>query len=390
VRRAGIAAVLALAATLAGVGIGVVNASGGSGGATSPTGSTGSTGSTAPATAQLSLAQLAGQRIIYSYSGLVPPASLLARIRAGDAAGVVFFATNVSSVRQLAAVAAQLQQASDASPVHAPLLLMTDQEGGLVRRLPRAPVLSEKQIGASANGVSLASQAGAGAGATLRQAGLNVNLAPVLDVYRTAGNFIDRYQRSYSSSPAVVASLGAAFITAQQAAGVAATAKHFPGLGSATAAQDTDLQPVTLSLSAASLRTIDEAPYVSAIRAGVQLVMLSWAAYPALGGPTPAGLSSAIIGGELRKRLAFSGVTLTDGIGAGALVRFGGFGARAVLAARAGADLILCTGPTLHSPTIGGDVLATLKTALARGTLSRAATEQAVARVIALRRSLAG
>ena len=98
---------------------------------------------------QLSLAQLAGQRIVYSYSGLTPPSSLLAAIRAGEAGGVIFFAPNVSSPRQLRAVINQLQRASLASPTHKRLLMLTDQEGGEVRRLPGAPVLSEKQIGQS-------------------------------------------------------------------------------------------------------------------------------------------------------------------------------------------------------------------------------------------------
>lgn len=105
---------------------------------------------------------------------------------------------------------------------------------GLVRRLPGPPVLSEKQIGESAGPAAQATAAGTGAGQNLAGAGLNVNLAPVLDVYRTPDSFDDQFQRSYSMNPQTVADLGADFITAQQATGVAATAKHFPGLGTAT------------------------------------------------------------------------------------------------------------------------------------------------------------
>src|SRR5205814_5573448 len=141
-----------------------------------------------------------------------------------------------------------LRQAQQQSPVAAPLLLMTDQEGGLVRRLPGEPKLSEKQIGQSANPAAAASQAGTGAGQNLAGVGMNVNLAPVLDVYYKAGNFIDQFQRSYSSNASVVTSCGMAFISAQQKTGVAATAKHFPGLGSATKSQNTDAGPVTLDV----------------------------------------------------------------------------------------------------------------------------------------------
>jgi beta-N-acetylhexosaminidase len=138
-------------------------------------------------------------------------------------------------------------------------------------------VQSQKRIGEItplSAAENAASQAGAEAAANLADHGLNVDLAPVLDVYRKAGDFDDQYQRSYSSRPDVVSALGSRFITAMQAAHVAATAKHFPGLGAATATQNTDEKPVTISLSAAILARADEHPYVAAIAAGVQLVMV--------------------------------------------------------------------------------------------------------------------
>ena len=95
---------------------------------------------------------------------------------------------------------------------------------------------------------------------------------------------------------------------------VAATAKHFPGLGAATASQDTDTGRVTLNVSLSDLRGIDEAPYTSAMSAGVKLVMCSWAVYPALDASLPAGLSPTIVGGELRSRLGAGGVTITDAL----------------------------------------------------------------------------
>jgi beta-N-acetylhexosaminidase len=172
--------------------------------------------------------QLAGQRVIGSYPGLTPPASLFTDISNGQVAGVIFFGENISSEAQIAGVITQLRQAQAQSPVQVPLLLMTDQEGGLVRRLPGQPVLSEKQIGQSSDPVAAAAAAGTGAGQNLAGVGMNVNLAPVLDVYYKTGNFIDQYQRSYSNDPAVVSECGQAFITAQQQTGVAATAKHSP------------------------------------------------------------------------------------------------------------------------------------------------------------------
>jgi len=329
--------------------------------------------------------QLAGQRVIFSYPGLTVPSALLRQISAGQAAGVIFFGENVSSDAQVASVVKQLRQAQQRSPVASPLLLMTDQEGGLVRRLPGAPALSEKQVGAAAHPVAAARSAGTGAGRNLAGVGLNVNLAPVLDVYGAPGDFTDQFQRSYSSNAATVSSCGQAFITAQQQAGVAATAKHFPGLGQATAAQNTDTGPVTLGVSLSALRSRDEEPYQAAIAAGVKLVMASWAIYPALDARHPAGMSSAVIQGELRGRLGFRGVTITDAIEAGALKAFGGDGARAVLAAGAGMDLVLCSARDVSQ---GQAVVTALAGALDGGKLPRAGFSAAVQRVTALRGSL--
>jgi beta-N-acetylhexosaminidase len=336
----------------------------------------------------LSPAQLTGQRVIYSYQGLTPPAGLLDLIRHGEAAGVIFFGGNIASTAQIAGVIAELGQAnaSPGNPLRArPLLLMTDQEGGVVRRLPGAPLLSEKQIGASADPRAEATAAGTGAGQTLAGVGMNVNLAPVLDVYRAPGDFDDQFGRSYSSDPGTVSALGADFITAQQAAGVAATAKHFPGLGAATASQSTDEEPVTLYVSRDDLRSIDEHPFQAAIASGVKLVMMSWAVYPALDPRWPAGLSSAIIGVELRQRLGFTGVTITDALEAGALRAFGTTGQRATLAASAGMDLILCSGQDLDE---GEQARLALQEGLGNGTLNRAAFTAAVQRIVSLRSSL--
>jgi beta-N-acetylhexosaminidase len=331
--------------------------------------------------------QMAGQRVIYSYGGLTPPAQLLSLIRHGEVGGVIFFGPNIASQAQIAAVIAELDQANDSplNPVHAPLLLMTDQEGGLVRRMPGAPLLSEQQVGEAADPATAAASAGTSAGLNLRGVGMNVNLAPVLDVYRQPGDFDDQDQRSYSMNPAVVAELGANFITAQQRAGVAATAKHFPGLGAAAKNQDTDVQPVTLDLPLATIRNTDELPYKAAIAAGVRLIMVSWAVYPALDPSRPAGLSPTVVGGELRQRLGFQGVTITDALEAGALRAYGTFQNRALLAAEAGMDLILCSEQNI---TEGEQATAGLESGYLGGDLAKPAFTAALERVLALRASL--
>ena len=336
----------------------------------------------------LSAQQLAGQRVIYSYAGLTPPSSLISLIRHGEAAGVIFFGQNISSEAQIAGVIRQLNRAdaSSLNPVRAPLLLMTDQEGGQVRRLPGRPYLSEQQIGANplAKAKVLATQAGQGAAASLRGVGMNVNLAPVLDVYRQAGDFDDQFGRSYSQNPTVVSDLGASMITAQQAGGVAATAKHFPGLGAASARQNTDIRPVTLNLPLATIRRTDEPPFQAAINAGVKLIMLSWATYPAIGA-RPAGLSPNVVQGELRNRLKFTGVTITDALEAGALRAYGSTQNRALFAARAGMDLLLCSAQNV---TQGEQASGELASAYRKGELSSPAFLASVNRVVTLRQSV--
>jgi beta-N-acetylhexosaminidase len=327
--------------------------------------------------------------VIYSYKGLTPPSGLLSLIRNGQAAGVIFFGNNISSETQIAGVIRKLEAADAAAtnPVRSPLLLMTDQEGGLVRRLPGAPTLSEKQIGASAHPVTAATTAGRGAAANLRSVGMNVNLAPVLDVFRTAGDFDDQFQRSYSKNPRTVSSLGAAFIKAQQNGKVAATAKHFPGLGAATKNQNTDAAPVTLRVSKANLQGIDEFPYKAAVAAKVKLIMVSWAVYPGLGATRPGGLSTNVVQGELRQRLGYQGVTITDALEAGALKAYGSIENRALLAAKAGMDLVLCSGETGGE---GVQCMDGLLNGYNNGSLNKTTFKAADTRVLNLRAGLPG
>jgi beta-N-acetylhexosaminidase len=215
---------------------------------------------------------------------------------------------------------------------------------------------------------------------------MNVNLAPVLDVFRTPGNFIDQFGRSFSNNPATVATLGTLFASAEQNTGIAATVKHFPGLGAATTTQNTDLRPVTLNLSLSAIRNVDELPYRPAIAAGVKLVLVSWAIYPAIDPANPAGLSSKVIFGELRGHLGFGGVTITDALEAGALASVGSTELKVSRAARAGMDLMLASSRNFRQGLTATNRLAF---AFVNHLLNAAAFEAAAERVIALRATLA-
>lgn len=337
---------------------------------------------------------LAGQHVIYSFpSTSQPPAELISLTKAGLVGGVILFGENVDD--NTAKAMDTLRAAYDSSPApallkkitgkNAKFFISTDQEGGKVRRIKNGePKLSAKQMGSAANPAVAGQAGGAGAAQSLKQYGHNANLAPVLDVFRQAGDFTDYYQRSFGNTSDQVVTAAIPFIKAQQAAGVAATAKHFPGLGAAPHDANTDVKPVTLQLSLDEIRAIDEEPYLAAIAAGIELVMASWAVYPALDG-RPAGLSNKWIQDELRGRLGFKGVTITDAMEAGSLSGFGGPDETAKLAAAAGMDLLLASG---RNVTQGDVIRKALVQGIQSGRLSRAQFDGATNRIADMRSRL--
>jgi beta-N-acetylhexosaminidase len=145
---------------------------------------------------------------------------------------------------------------------------------------------------------------------------------------------------------------------------------------------------VTLRVGLARVRSVDEAPYRQAIAAKVKLVMSSWAIYPALDPRRPAGMSPRVVQGELRRRLGFGGVTITDSIDAGALAAYGSVTQRAVLAAAAGQDLILDCATSPGRSSEGLTIVRALAAAIRSGRLSLASARAAAARVLALRAQL--
>ncbi|KAI9757157.1 MAG: hypothetical protein M4579_003547 [Chaenotheca gracillima] len=328
----------------------------------------------------------AAYHVIYSYPGVTPPAHLLDLVGQGKVGGICLFGENIDE--NTGSVIENLQSTYASSPYSdgTPLLIMTDQEGGEVRRVSGGPELSEKEVGVSATPSTAATTAGKQASSALADLSINANLAPVLGVYREEGNFLDKDERSYSNDSAVVGDCGSAFITAQQAGGAIATAKHFPGLGAATTTENTDAAPVTLNVPLSELRSVDQAPYKKAIAAGVDMVMPSWAVYPALDAKNPSGLSKAWVQDELRGRLGFKGVTVTDAIEAGSLKAFGDDGQRGVLASQAGVDLILASG---RNATQGEVVLNALVSALNSKTLPSGPFSDATKRIVSLRGKVA-
>jgi len=285
----------------------------------------------------LSLRRLAGERLVAGFPGVEVPKPMRRMIHEGDLAGVILFAENLPSRPAARDLIAEIESIPRPPGLRDPLLVMVDQEGGLVKRLAGAPTVSAAQMGAA--GAAFSRAQGAATAANLSGVGVNVDLAPVLDVARPGGT-IASTERGFGSSAAAVETTAVPFAAALQGRGVAATAKHFPGLGAAS--ENTDFAVQRIDLSKRTLRAVDERPYRSFVAAGGALVMLSTAIYPAFS-PKPAAFARAIATGELRRRIGFHGVSITDALESAAVRDFGGPAAAARAATAAGTDLLLFT-----------------------------------------------
>jgi beta-N-acetylhexosaminidase len=281
--------------------------------------------------------QLAGARIIVGLSETTIPPELKQAIRHGDLAGVVLYAANFPSRAAGRRLIARLQAIPRPPGLRDPLLILLDQEGGLVKRVNGAPSVSAEVMGE--RGPAFSRREGRRTGRNLRDLGVNVDIAPVLDVARP-GSPIALDYRGFGATAAKVTANGVAFAEGLQQAGVAATAKHFPGLGAAT--EDTDVEVGRIDLPKARLRRIDEAPYVAYARFGGDMVMVSTAIYPAFS-DVPAAFSRPLVSGELRDRIGYEGVAMTDALNTAAVGAYGGPAKRGTAAARAGCDLLLYT-----------------------------------------------
>ena len=317
----------------------------------------------------LSLRRRVGQLIVLRFAGTTAPGYVLDALRDRRAAGAILFRDNVTSPAQLQALTRSLRRAGG-DPIVA-----VDQEGGEIRILPWAPPAGSAPQQQAAGTVRSDARAAA---RELRRAGITVTLAPVGDVPTVAGAALG--SRAFSGDPATAADAMADAVRGWRAGGVAPTAKHFPGLGGATV--NTDDGPATITRSRDELEAVDLPPFAAAIEAGVPLVMIGHARYPALDRDRIASQSAPILSDLLRGDLGFRGVVVTDSMEAAASLATGPITAVSERAVRAGADLLLLTGQGSFAP-VSEHLLAT-----ARGSAGfRLRVRESAARVLALRAS---
>lgn len=335
-------------------------------------------GTAPPASAKpvvrMTLAHAIGQTVAGRYAGRAPSAAFVGRVRRGELGAVILFADNTAGgVAATRRVVDRLQAAARAGG-NPRLLVMADQEGGTVKRLPGAP----DRAAAGMTTPAVARAQGAAAGRVLRSAGVNFNLAPVVDVPRVAGSFLG--SRAFAGDPSLVADRACAFAAGLRSEGVAVALKHFPGLGRARG--NTDDGRITIRDGAPAIRG-DWAPFRRCGAAPRTAVMMSSATYPALLGPgAPAVLSPATYARELgRAGVPASTTTISDDLEAAAMA---GRDRPARRALAAGLDLLLFARTEGASAQAYRSLLADARTGALRG----ARVRDAAAAVLSLKASL--
>ncbi|MET9609663.1 glycoside hydrolase family 3 N-terminal domain-containing protein [Streptomyces sp. NPDC006512] len=319
-----------------------------------------------PADAEKNLAQF----------GVRSAAELVARYHLG---GVIYFAwaANTRSPQQISELSAGLQRAAAGSGAGIPLLLSVDQEHGAVARIGKPATLFPGAMALGAGGSAAdARRAARIAGAELAALGIRQDYAPVADVNVNPANPVIGV-RSFGSDPLAVAELAAAQVRGYQSAGVAATAKHFPGHGDTET--DSHVGLPVMRHSRAEWEELDEPPFRAVVEAGVDAVMTAHIVFPALDpSGDPATLSRPIVTGILRERLGFRGVVVTDALDMAGVRQKYGEDRVPVLALKAGCDQLL------NAPDLGlaqRSVLAAVES----GELSRERIAESVLRILELK-----
>ncbi len=276
-----------------------------------------------------------GQLFMLGFSGTSVSSELAALMADYRPGGLIVFSRNLNSPGQIASLTNDLQKLATNSP----LLLSIDQEGGRVSRLPAGfTIFPPCAVLGHCGSAELAYAAAAATAAELRAVGLNMNMAPVLDVDTNPDNPIIG-DRAFGAKPEQVCELGLATMAGLQDNKVVACGKHFPGHGDTIADSHKELPVVRAS--AERLRALELRPFRHAIDNGLATIMTAHVMYPSLDPTYPATLSSTILTGLLRDELRFNGVILTDDLEMHAIIDHYGIEDAVVRAFQAGADILL-------------------------------------------------
>ena len=327
---------------------------------------------------RMSDAELLGQTLALGYLGTGFPDALRAWIAERYLGSVKISGRNVAGLAELAAGVGAMQEAARATRLQVPLLTLTDQEGGWVRHIKGGTSQTPGNLALGAAGIPYdAYRTGRFIGQELRVLGINMNLAPTVDVYSHPEAAVIG-PRAFSSDPVQTALLSVAFYYGLASTGVIATAKHFPGHGGAVGDSHE-----TLAVADADLKTLwdrDLLPYRLLIRAGLPAIMSAHVGYPRIIDPaTPASLSPFFLRELLRVRLGFDGIVISDDLEMqGALGTAFDTPAAAVRAIEEGTDLLLIG----HTPALQERAWQALRQRMAADPAFRERVAQAARRVL--------
>ncbi len=340
-----------------------------------------------PTGVQPSLDMKIGQMLMVGFRGLkVGKQSMIVRdIRDRYLGAVVLYdydmvdqkpQRNIKSFAQLKELVSALQAAS---PI--PLLIAVDQEGGEVCRLKEsygfAPTVSAGYLG-GVNDLAVTYKHAAEMARTLGQVGINLNLAPVVDLNVNPNNpIIGRLERSFSDDPDIVTSHALEFIKAHRQEGVLCAVKHFPGHGSSAADSHLGMVDVTATWSAVELE-----PYAKIIEQGqADAVVTAHVFNTRLDAQYPATLSEATITGILREQLNYRGVIISDDMQMGAIAEHYGLETAVRAAIQAGCDMILISNNLAYKEDVVSQVVAVIKKLIQDGQISERRIEESYRRI---------
>lgn len=324
----------------------------------------------------MDLPQQIAQLLIVGFKGdkLLPNSTLAADLRDRALGGIILFDrllaekradNNIVSATQTARLCAELQDCAGGR-----LLIAVDQEGGMVSRFKAErgfpTTASAGRLGRTGD-VGLTAINADCTAAMLRTLGINLNLAPVVDLDVEPDNpIIARYERSFAADPAVVGRHAAAWIAAHRRRHILTCLKHFPGHGSALA--DSHLGFVDIS---ASWREEELEPFRTLIAGGMaDLVMVGHLFNSRIDPLLPATLSPATIAGLLRRDLGFDGAVITDDLQMRAITNRYGLAEACVMALTAGADVLIVGNNLQYDPLIVGKLIAAIVEAVHQGRLA--------------------
>lgn len=300
--------------------------------------------------------------------------------------GVILFRENLVETGQIVRLVDQLQRTAGTIP----LLISTDQEGGVVNRLQSGTVMPGNMALGATRSTEASRRVGQAIGAELHALGINVNFAPVVDVNVNPDNPVIGV-RSFGADPQLVSELGVSYIQGLHDAGVAATAKHFPGHGDTAVDSHLGLPSVPHDLS--RLNAVELKPFQAAINGGVDLIMTAHVTFPAIDSSmviscldntpiyVPATLSSRVLTELIRNTLGFEGIVITDCLQMKAITDHFGPEDAVIRAVQAGTDIILM-------PSDLSRAYQAVLAAVNNGIIPEDTIEQSVTRILALKLKL--